>query len=586
MISLMNKDDAAAAPKGEVKGEVVTMQNKRRIMADLKETASLPGIAVCPKDGRLDLLFSTITFPLDGSSLIMPCLIHLETDYPCSPPNVGFPVHFDYSMGASFVESCGPLAQCMVLCLNITGNFRHIHDEWASKVGEGWSASMTLSSLCVQLQSMLSDVASSMIASSKKELRQRLEKFTFQVDDEHQHSFEQPYPEVSSTLPASEGAGAAAADSELNSDRAKCYVTGSTDAEDTLGIGFSLERGNASTPAEILSWRAFNELKVRQSCSKEPFAFFWPLLPVGEGRPEEFNSVQKLCTGVAQRVLGCPESDALVVVTTKLINGIIVEMMKGEKRDATRYFDILLQLRRLLRHHLNTSQGAARGQLIHRVQQFVSLSTARHKDIEPNLGDFLALYLCLPEAVPIEPFLGAFIDENFLRCVMWWKRAGCPDRAADVFQATKVSRSICLFQMSVLAIVVVAEGGEAGAAGVDTVRTLDAFQQQWRELEAEVERGGWAAFFQRSGCSAQTSAAILRDLDGWIASCVQRAVDLGPKYSSFASGGAGGPGGGGWRGAGGGGVGGGPGRGGGGGWGFGGGGRPGDHGRGFKGGRW
>jgi hypothetical protein len=35
----------------------------------------------------------------------MPCIIHLESDYPVSPPNVGFPVHFDYAMGASYTKS-------------------------------------------------------------------------------------------------------------------------------------------------------------------------------------------------------------------------------------------------------------------------------------------------------------------------------------------------------------------------------------------------------------------------------------------------------------------------------------------------
>ena len=46
----------------------------------------------------------------------------------------------------------------MVLCLNITGNFKKYHSEWATQKGEGWSPSMTLSSLLVQLQSLLLDI--------------------------------------------------------------------------------------------------------------------------------------------------------------------------------------------------------------------------------------------------------------------------------------------------------------------------------------------------------------------------------------------------------------------------------------------
>ena len=41
-------------------------------------------------------------------------------------------------------------------------------------------------------------------------------------------------------------------------------------------------------------------------------------------------------------------ADAFTTVTCKLINGIIVEMMKGIKADATRYVEALLDLRRLV----------------------------------------------------------------------------------------------------------------------------------------------------------------------------------------------------------------------------------------------
>jgi hypothetical protein len=41
-----------------------------------------------------------ITCDVAGSPLLLPCLIHPENDYPISPPNVGSPVHFPYTMAA------------------------------------------------------------------------------------------------------------------------------------------------------------------------------------------------------------------------------------------------------------------------------------------------------------------------------------------------------------------------------------------------------------------------------------------------------------------------------------------------------
>ena len=123
------------------------MQNQRRIASDLREASTrLPGVGICSINGRLDLFLANITCDARDGPILMPCIVHLESDYPVSPPNVGFPVHFDYGMGASYTKSDGPLEGCQVLCLNITGNFKHVHDEWAEQIGAGWSPSMTLSS--------------------------------------------------------------------------------------------------------------------------------------------------------------------------------------------------------------------------------------------------------------------------------------------------------------------------------------------------------------------------------------------------------------------------------------------------------
>jgi hypothetical protein len=45
------------------------------------------------------------------------------------------------------------------------------------------------------------------------------------------------------------------------------------------------EHGSVTTPAEALSWTAYNDHGVRQSSIKAPFAYFWPLPPptAGEG---------------------------------------------------------------------------------------------------------------------------------------------------------------------------------------------------------------------------------------------------------------------------------------------------------------
>ena len=264
------------------------MQNQRRINRDLQDaSSSLQGIGISTKDGRLDLLFANICFDLQDPSLVIPCLVHLEPDYPVSPPNVGFPVDFPYHMGASYTKTDGPLKDCQVLCLNITGNFKEIHTEWSTEVGEGWSPSMTLSGLLVQLQSVLMEMRSSLRGQELSKLRKRLEAFTFQVDEEHVHTFNAPYPNVfyNEQRPA-------ATNPAEPCDGVRCYITGATEWEDVLGIGFSVDgKGGATTPAEVLSWTAFDKRGVRQSSSKEEFQLFWPRLPAAAPRSPHFACV-------------------------------------------------------------------------------------------------------------------------------------------------------------------------------------------------------------------------------------------------------------------------------------------------------
>jgi ubiquitin-protein ligase len=521
------------------------MQNQRRIQHDIKTAAtSLPGIGLSTKDSRVDLLFANITIDVSPEPIVMPCFIHLEKDYPISPPNVGFPVHYDYRMGASHTTQKAPLQGCQVLCLNITGNFKHVHNEWARQVGEGWSPSMTLSSLLVQLQSMLAENFCSYPASSLATLRRALQAYSLQVDEDHIHTFQSPYPEP--WKPASPAISGEPAGRKVD-DAAACYLTGSTDAEDVLGFGFNLDdKGNATTPAELLSWTAFHDQGVRQSSNKSHFEYFWPRPPpCGPAHPR-YAEVQRCCCEAIARH-GFAGDKSLTSITCKLINGLVVEMMKGHKADAIRFIQALLDLWRVV-----VAAHAADPALLQshagRIRDFATVEARRHKDHEPNLGDFLALCLCCPSVLQAPDrrarLLDAYLDENFQRCVMWWRRKGAPDRAREVFEATQVSRDLCLFQLGVLGVVL------SGGGGGDAAERLDRFQGAWRAVQAEVERGGWSAFLAKTGCGEQTSARILRDPDAWVASCAAAADKRGPKYGG-GGGGGGGRGGGGQRGEGG-----------------------------------
>merc|ERR1712072_1246665 len=56
----------------------------------------------------------------------------------------------------------GRLAGKKVICLDVLGNFGNVHKEWKNSVGSGWRPAYTVTTLLVQLQSVLCDLGNQM----------------------------------------------------------------------------------------------------------------------------------------------------------------------------------------------------------------------------------------------------------------------------------------------------------------------------------------------------------------------------------------------------------------------------------------
>lgn len=154
----------------------------QRIQKDIKEleTSPLPGADAVPDESDLTFWHGNILIPLTIGGKLCSAPIHfmieVPEDYPKSAPSVGFLHSFPYNMGASMTISKGRLIDLFTLCLNILGNFNFVHTEWKEQVGEGWSPSMTISTVLIQLQSILNvmDTENNMSEAQKKELYNKL----------------------------------------------------------------------------------------------------------------------------------------------------------------------------------------------------------------------------------------------------------------------------------------------------------------------------------------------------------------------------------------------------------------------------
>jgi len=143
---------------------------RRRLMMDLKrlQEEPLPLATAAPcSDADLTLWNGVIGVNMELThygSITVPLhfLIDFPSDYPQSAPNIGFSFQFEYRGGAEYTMSDGRLKGKKVICLDILGNFGGIHTEWKASVGSGWTPAYTVTTLLVQLQSVLCDLGSTM----------------------------------------------------------------------------------------------------------------------------------------------------------------------------------------------------------------------------------------------------------------------------------------------------------------------------------------------------------------------------------------------------------------------------------------
>merc|ERR1712216_795705 len=226
------------------------------------------------------------------------------------------------------------------------------------------------------------------------------------------------------------------------------------------------------------------------------------------------------------------EDDSIIEVFPRLINQMIVEVMRPDaaKSAAIATFEAMCNFWRTLRW-LVDSRPSLREQIRTKLSAFVTDEAHRHKDKTPDLGALLVFYTAFQghSGCPArDAFINAYVDENSVRWVMWWQRAGTKPEPVPVFQATQVSREICMFQMLVVDTIIADVGStlkEMELTNCKLPERLENLQVQWRQRKASTD--SWATYFQHIGAARPA----FESTSAWIADCVKRAAAKGPKYS-------------------------------------------------------
>lgn len=582
---------ASNMPRAEI-----SPASRKRLLTDLKrlEEEPIPLASASPcSESDLTLWNGVIGAELDVThfgriTVPLHFLIDFPPDYPNSAPNIGFSFQFRYQGGAEYVMPDGRLKGKKVICLDILGNFGGVHTEWKTEVGSGWSPAYTVTTLLIQLQSVLCDLGSAMSQKERDVTYQSAMRFCEQNpdaviplmdEDDIRDRREERLVEkklmkicsgnedlvgrvslfarrtgiaqkeaemsilltllgdVASTASGSHAGSQSDPEAEVVVDgNICCWSTGKLYTETMLGVGVSREKRNISTAAELLSREAYDE-GLRQNTNKSPFEFFLPVW-INEAhaaaRPEWSKELLKRCSEIGCKALGSEGGvdGAILEVFPRLINQMIVEMMKpdAEKSAAIALFEALCNFWRTFRWLVDT-RPLLRSRIGQSLNRFVSDMKFRHKDNSPDLGALLVLFTVLQGYASCpkrQDFITAYADENSLRWVMWWKRAGAKAENVAVFHATQVSREILMFQMMVVDVVIGDVPETLKQMELTNCRLpdrLEALQSQWRQRKQAIV--DWQGYFTCIGAAKPSFGSS----NLWIADCVSRAESMGPKYS-------------------------------------------------------
>jgi len=567
----------------------------KRLSQDYQNLCESPlvGVNAAPLD--TDLLVWHINFDVELQTTqgtqhaILHAILQAPYNYPQSPPNVGFCIPFQYTMGASYTDrKPGPLQNTLVLCLNILGNFANVHTEWKAQEGEGWSPSMSIETVLVQLQSMLASLDSDMNDQSKLDLVARTKQYTVKAGSNF-HTYGKPWPplvsqeeyariqatkSVLSSFPKpiqkqakhfiqslnpsqvgefsdlmsnlmselsvsqdgdQEGAGKA------DDDSVRCYVSKVHFSEELLGYGVYVDKKQLKTPGDTLSKSCFYKDGVRISSTKKQFTHFLPAFinknhaMNANWRKLTMDCLKALAAALPRPRDGQPSIDPVLDVLPNLINSMIVEIMSGDRAAAIAFFEALCSFWRTLRYFLFEDEEAQKysRKAMKKLKAFCTTSEGKHKNKVPDVGQLLALWTCLTDRVSEATFVDAYVSESSLRSVMWWLDGAPSNRMSGyVFEKMAVGRQLFMFQMTVCRYLLQGNPSDT-CEKLDTScgrlpDRLELLQQKWKQVQPTIKT--WKDYFQYCGASKAHAVPILRNVDQWCKNMISRCNQLGPPY--------------------------------------------------------
>jgi ubiquitin-protein ligase len=484
----------------------------------------------------------------------IPMVVLFPSDYPIKPPDVGFPIDFGYTEGASYIKSDGPLKGMMVICLDILGNFAHVHNEWAGVKGSGWSPSYTLTSLLVNMQTVILDSieckSESQLATTKAAWERYAKENSIEVPSAKTSSVLdydslRSDQEVISAIKVLENKFGQLICQELGAIIEKiksqqvetkpsidpdifCWFTSANYTEDIMGYGIKLKpQGRIvflSTDGNYISYSAYSNQNLRQYPTKETFDFFLPgwINPVHSSESVQWASVLKSCINQIGKSLSISSFDlAATRIYSDLINTMIVKIMdsRSDTRASSVVFRCLLNLIRTFGFLIDSTPSLKKS-IETQLKQFITNKSSRTKASTPNVGNVLALSLISNLSFSWPDFLKAFEEECHLRRVLWWQKERVKLDPSGTFTQSKISRNNVLFQVLLRSVLSSHQFEELDRLNCGIEGGVEQLLDLWKQIDSRMEaHPSWTQYYSELKSMGLPESEYIRisgDVSGYI----------------------------------------------------------------------
>ena len=486
-------------------------------------------------------------------------MVVFPPEYPQKAPKVGFSTKFPYDDGASYVvkDANNPLNGKYVICMDLLGNFAHVHTEWEGTKGSGWSPAYDISSLLVILQAVVTENIHRSSASSRMntmddankyaqknslpelnlplesssrasiaakkeesapvdfsvfppEVRSLCEELTVKlIDDKHKASFEKLLRLFAGLAIFGDKGSEVKKEEELFDPEIKCWYTQATYMEDTLGYGIQAHKKGAtwslSTDCNLISRGAYDE-GLRVQPNKEGFQFFipsWINSRHAMNKTAWVKTLRKSIKEIGKYLNLFNEKESILFIFPEILNRMIVLMMDStsDYRASENIFQCILNIWRTFLYVVQHMPGL-KEDIIKTLDDFIHKEYCRRKSVTSNIGHTLIIAtLFNSDEVNWSSFLDAYEEESILRRVLWLQKDFVKISKKDTFENAEISRKNILFQtMFKKSVISLSDMGsvltDIENSNCKLPEKLGTFLDEWRAAMRDIqENPSWETHF-------------------------------------------------------------------------------------------